>query len=107
MTWRRAPIRVALTKGDGGRVWCESVPLAAVPCFRLAAEQGLRFRAGGREIPVPADIAGASVTQVAVGAEPDGLSLWVFAGRSLARAGRRRALRRAPSRWPAATARSR
>jgi hypothetical protein len=76
----RAPIRVALTKGDAGRVWCESVPLVAVPCFRLAAEDGLRFRAGGREIPVPGDVAGASVAEVAVGSEPDGLSLWVFAG---------------------------
>ena len=76
----RAPMRVALTKGDGGRVWCESVPLAGVPCFRLAAEPGLRFRAGDREIPVPQDIAGAPVSQVAVGSEPDGLSLWVFAG---------------------------
>jgi len=75
----RSPIRVVLTLGDAGRSSCESVPLVAVPCFRLSVEPGLRFRAGGREILVPADIAAAPVVQVAVGAEPDGLSLWVYA----------------------------
>ena len=75
-----APLRVLLSLGDGDRADCASVPLAATPCFRLSAEPGLRFRAGGREIPVPADIAGTPVAHVAVGAEPDGLSLWALAG---------------------------
>jgi hypothetical protein len=76
----RAPLRVVLARGDGGRKICESAPLVAVPCFRLDAEPGLRFRAGGRDIPVPADVAGAQITQVAVGTELDGLSLWAWAG---------------------------
>ncbi len=74
-------LRVVLTRWDG-RTTCTSQPAASSPCWNVQAEPGQAFldRATNTKVLVPATAGGRAVTAVAIGSEPGGLSLWVYAG---------------------------